>query len=45
MVELLSVIFIIFLGISFYINENTLHKNKIKFDLLEDRTKKVREIK
>ncbi len=37
MVEILSIIFIVFLCTSLYINENTLHKNKIEFDLLEDR--------
>jgi len=37
MVELLSIIFIVFLGVSFYVNENVVHKNKIEFDLLKDR--------
>jgi len=37
MVELLSIIFIVFLCTSLYMHENTLHKNKIEFDLLEDR--------
>jgi len=37
MVELLSIIFIVFLCMSFYVNENVIHKDKIKFDLLEDR--------
>ena len=37
MIEILSIIFIIFLCVSFYINENMIHKNKIEFDLLKDR--------
>lgn len=37
MIEILSIIFIIFLCVSFYINENMIHKNKIEFDLLQDR--------
>lgn len=37
MVEILTIIFIVFLCVSFYVNENTLHKNKIEFDLLKDR--------
>jgi hypothetical protein len=37
MVEILSIIFVVFLCVSLYIHENTLHKNKIQFDLLEDR--------
>jgi len=37
MVEILSIIFIVFLCISFYVNENVIHKNKIEFDLLKDR--------
>ena len=37
MVELLSIIFVVFLCISFYMNENVIHKNKIEFDLLKDR--------
>jgi len=43
MVELLSIIFIVFLCVSFYINENVIHKNKIEFDLLKDRD--IKEIK
>ena len=43
MVEILSIIFIVFICTSLYINENTLHKDKIKFDLLQDR--KVKESK
>lgn len=37
MIEILSIIFIVFLCMSFYVNENVVHKNKIEFDLLEDR--------
>jgi len=37
MVEILSIVFVVFLGVSLYMHENTLHKNKIEFDLLEDR--------
>jgi len=43
MVEILSIIFIVFLCTSLYINENTLHKDKIKFDLLKDRN--IKEVK
>jgi len=37
MFELLSILLFISLSICLYLNEKTLHKNKIKFDLLEDR--------
>jgi len=37
MVEILSIIFIVFLCVSYYANENMIHKNKIEFDLLKDR--------
>lgn len=37
MVEILSIVFIVFLCTSLDMHENTLHKNKIEFDLLEDR--------
>ena len=40
MIEMLSLLFIVLLCISLYINETTLHKNKIEFDLLKDRNKK-----
>ena len=43
MIELLAILLLIILGISLYINEITLHKNKIKFDLLKDR--KIKEKK
>ena len=37
MIELLSISFVALLFATLYINENRLHKNKIKFDLLKDR--------
>jgi len=37
MIESLIIVLLTFIGISLYINETTLHKNKIKFDLLKDR--------
>jgi len=37
MFEVLSIFLFISLSICLYINEKTLHKNKIKFDLLKDR--------
>jgi len=37
MFEVLSIFLLISLSICLYINEKTLHKNKIKFDLLKDR--------
>jgi hypothetical protein len=40
MIELISITLLILLGVSLYVNETTLHKDKIKFDLLKDRKTK-----
>ena len=43
MIELITVGVLILLGFSLYLNENMINKNKIQFDLLEDRNiKKVK---
>ncbi len=40
MIELICLSVFAILGISLYINENMLHKDKIEFDLLQDRQSK-----